>query len=70
MDLLTAAGRRGKGAERGKKNTGKENKKKQLCGIHNSSLEINVFVFSFAFNFALKLTSRKFCMHIQIRYLF
>lgn len=46
MDLLTAAGRRGKGAER-KENTGKENRK--LCGIHNSSPETNAFVFSFVF---------------------
>lgn len=55
MDLLTAAGRRGKGAERGK-STGKENKK--LCGIHNSSLERNAFVFSFAASVLLKVTSR------------
>lgn len=59
MDLLTAAGRRGKGAERGKRTLARRIKKK-LCGIHNSSLEMNVFVFSFALNFALKLTSENF----------
>ena len=37
--------------------TGKENKK--LCGIHNSSPEMNVFVFSFAPNVLLKVTIRQ-----------
>lgn len=49
MDLLTAAGRRGKGAERGRRALGK--RIENFCGIHNSSLETNAFVFSFAVNF-------------------
>lgn len=68
--LADSSWEKGEGSRERKKNAGKENKKKKLCGIHNSSLEMNVFVFSFAFNFALKLTSRKICMHTQVRYLF
>lgn len=67
--LTDSSWEKGEGSRERKKNTGKKNKKK-LCGIHNSSLEMNVFVFSVALNLALKLTSRKFCMHTQIRYLF
>lgn len=56
LDLLTAAGKRGKGAERGKKtkNTGKENRK--LCGIYNSGLRQIVFLFIFAANFLVNMT--------------
>lgn len=36
---------KGEGSRERKESTGKENKK--LCGIHNSSLKMNAFVFSF-----------------------
>lgn len=48
--LADSSWEKGEGSRERKKNTGKENKKK-LCGIHNSSLEMNVFVFSFTFKF-------------------
>lgn len=59
LDLLTAAGRRGKGAERKKENTGKGKRKR--CGIHNSSLRHNVFRFIFAANFLLNMSQEINC---------
>lgn len=54
--LTDSSWEKGEGRRERKESTGNENKK--LCGIHNSSLKMNAFVFSFVANVLLKVTHR------------
>lgn len=56
--LTDSSWEKGEGSRERKKNTGKENKKK-LCGIHNSSPEMNGFVFIFCFQLCAETDEQK-----------